>query len=321
MEPNKIYQGDALEVLKTFPDGCVNCCITSPPYYRLRDYGIDGQIGMESTPTEYVSKLISIFYEVKRVLRNDGTLWLNLGDSYAGSGKAGSNPDYQKKHTQFGQIERKERLCKPQSAKSIGLKPKDMIGIPWMVAFALREAGWYLRCDIIWNKTNCMPESVTDRLTKSHEYIFLLSKSREYYYDIESIKEPALNGEVKPRGSKGSLRPHSGRRKQDMIGNPTYTGFNQRYKGIERVNKRSVWTLPASQCKDAHFATFPEDLIKPCILAGCSEQGIALDPFFGSGTTGVVASDLNRNYVGIELNPEYIEIAKKRLAKVTPCLL
>ena len=287
---NKIYNMDCLEGLKLLDDNSIDCCVTSPPYYGLRDYGVDGQIGLENTLEEYIKNLVIVFREVKRVLKDEGTLWLNLGDSYAGSGKV------------------------PAS-----LKPKDLIGVPWRVAFALQENGWYLRQDIIWHKPNAMPESVKDRPTKAHEYIFLFSKSKHYYYDYEAIKEPCVNGDPNPpKGSKGVLgNMHQGRRKQDLVGKPQYTGFNARYKPREYRNKRSVWTIPTKPFKEAHFATFPEKLIEPCILAGCPVGGIVLDPFMGSGTTAQVALELQRNFVGFELNPKYIEIAGKyRLNKI-----
>ena len=270
---SKILTGDCLAVLETLPPESVHCCVTSPPYYGLRNYGVDGQIGLEDSPEAFVQRLISVFSEVKRVLRNDGTLWLNLGDSYAGSGKAGYNPDYQKKHTQFGQKERKERLGRPIPAKAIGLKPKDLVGIPWMVAFALRSDGWYLRSDIIWNKPNPMPNPVKDRPSTAHEYIFLLTKSVTYYYDHENIK-------------------------------------------VGGANKKSVWTVPTNGFGGAHYATYPEDLIKPCILAGCPREGIVLDPFFGAGTTCVAAKEMNRRYIGIEMDADYAKIARRRVAHI-----
>jgi DNA modification methylase len=318
LEINKIYQGDVLKVLKTFPDESIHCCVTSPPYWGLRDYGLEGQLGLESTPEEYVEKMVEVFREVKRVLRKDGILWLNLGDTYAGSGKAGNNPEYQKRHMQFGKIEIKERMGKPIPSMKIGLKPKDLVGIPWMVAFALRADGWYLRQDIIWHKPNPMPESVKDRCTKAHEYIFLLSKSRHYYYDQEAIKEPAAYDGRKDTLLKGSPKYEKGVLPGQVAHSMAARG-HERWKKNERGeyvrNKRSVWTIPTKPFKEAHFATFPEKLIEPCILAGCPEGGIVLDPFMGSGTTAVVALKHNRNYIGIELNPEYIKIAEKRVSE------
>lgn len=278
MELNHIYNGDCLDVLKTFPDDCINCCVTSPPYYGLRDYGVDGQIGNENSPDEYVNKLTEVFTEVKRVLKHDGTLWLNIADSWAGSNQgAGTKNPTAKQASNHGTnyMTKANHVSKLKHIK--GCKPKDLIGIPWMVAFALRESGWYLRQDIIWAKGNPMPESVRDRCTKSHEYIFLLSKNRKYYYDYQSIKEPTVS-------DKNVLR-----------------------------NKRDVWNINTKPCKEAHFATFPDSLIEPCILAGCVEGGVVLDPFMGSGTTGMVAKKYGRNYIGIELNKEYIGIANKRI--------
>ncbi len=317
----RILQGDCLEVLRTLPDASVQTCVTSPPYYGLRDYGVEGQVGLEETPELYVARLVAIFSEVRRVLRDDGTLWLNLGDSYAGSGK-GSNPDGTphpstlkgKQGTNNGSV---IGLHSPQRADKIGLKPKDLIGIPWRVAFALQSDGWWLRSDIIWHKPNPMPESVTDRPTKAHEYIFLLSKSARYYYDHEAIKEPAVNGDpTSPRGSRGCDTPNAGLRKQDAVGKQTYTGFNDRYEPLEYRNKRDVWTVTTKPYSGAHFAVFPPDLIEPCVLAGAPAGGVVLDPFCGSGTTGAVAKAHGREFIGIELNPEYIALAWKRIDEV-----
>lgn len=295
----KIHLGDCAEILKTFPPQSINTCVTSPPYFGLRDYGVDGQIGLEETPGEYVSKLVAVFREVKRVLRDDGTLWVNLGDSYSGSGKGGQSEE---KRSENWQPTYKNK------GMTYGLKPKDLIGIPWMVAFALRDDGWYLRSDIIWSKPNPMPESVTDRPTKAHEYIFLLSKSQHYYYDNEAIKEPAQNWGVRDRtnfrgGTADKKLKHSG-----------FKNCNQEETGR---NKRTVWTITTKPYKEAHFATYPPNLILPCILAGCPEGGTVLDPFNGSATTGQVALQNNRNYIGIELNPDYIELSERRLAMVT----
>lgn len=301
MDLNKIYQGNALDVLKTFSDKSVNCCVTSPPYYGLRDYGVEGQIGNESTPEEYIRKLVEIFNEINRVLTDDGTLWLNISDSYAGSGK-GRNKDgkpckghsiSRDNNTKFGGTLLKSKV---ESAK-----PKDLIGIPWMLAFALRDSGWYLRQDIIWAKGNPMPESVKDRCTKSHEYIFLFSKSKKYYFDNESIKEPAKYPYDK-RGERNDSR--RGLSMNSINGN---TGAYR--------NKRDVWFVNTKPCKEAHFAVFPDTLIEPCILVGCPENGIVIDPFIGSGTTGMVSKRNNRNYIGIELNSDYIDIANRRIER------
>lgn len=337
---NKILHGNCLEVLKSLPDNSVDCCVTSPPYFGLRDYGNTEQIGLEPTPELFVQQLLSVFVEVKRVLKPTGTLWVNMGDSYAGSGK-GSNPDgtphesklKAKQGTNFD-----GGIATPQKAKNIGLKAKDLIGIPWMLAFALRANGWYLRQDIIWNKPNPMPESVTDRCTKAHEYIFLLSKSRNYFYDAEAIKEYAknpaddirriekatLNGKSTPDKIKNGIRNSTvdGKKHKNLAdkGQQVHTMHRTRNEhGNEfyttKANKRSVWTVTTQAMPDAHFATFPERLIDDCIKAGCPPQGIVLDPFMGAGTTALVARKLDRNFIGIELNKKYIAIAERRLRK------
>jgi DNA modification methylase len=373
LELNKIYNMDCLKGLKQLPDNSINCCVTSPPYWGLRDYGVEGQLGLESTPEEYVANLVEVFREVKRALRDDGTLWLNLGDSYAGNCSQASNNG----RAGFGNA--RERLV---NRKGEGLKPKDLVGIPWMVAFALRADGWYLRQDIIWQKPNPMPESVTDRCTKAHEYIFLLSKSQHYYYDHEAIKEPAAYDGRKDTLLKGSPKYEKGVVPGQVAHSMAANG-HERWKKNERGeyvrNKRSVWTIPTKPFKEAHFAVFPPDLIKPCILAGtspraceicgvpwkrvverertgehevqasdrkgllrndlakhagrigevkvttlgwqptctCQNEGkgrcIVLDPFMGSGTTGMVAAMYQRNFLGFELNPEYCKMAEKRI--------
>lgn len=312
-----ILIGDAFEKLKEIDDGTADCCVTSPPYYNLRDYGVYGQIGIEETPEAYVDRLVSVFREVKRALRDDGTLWVNIGDSYNGSGKAGKNPHYQSKHTEFGKPSaHKERFGVPTNVK--GLKPKDLIGIPWMLAFALRGDGWYLRSDIVWQKPNPMPSSVSDRCTSSHEYIFMLSKQPKYYFDAEAISEPCVTPVKTHRKERGDKQNRTD--KQGELGKQTYTGFNERYFSKppkETRNKRSVWTVPTKPYSGAHFATFPPSLIEPCILAGSRVGGIILDPFMGSGTTCMVAKQNGRGYIGIELNPEYVELAKKRIYEGT----
>ena len=478
MEKNKIYQGDCLEVMKTFPDESIQCCITSPPYWGLRDYGCDNQLGLESTPEEYVKNMVEVFREVKRILRKDGTCWLNLGDSYNGSGKAGKKDNnHFKNHTEFGKpAKNKDKIGIPTNVK--GLKPKDLVGIPWRVAFALQqpyytgkikdekdriwlaaiidgegclfihkrkagqsngqgyfrkndtysaglevanthmsivqkcmditgigsictvekenkhkirnlplhrwnvrsnqcreiikeiypylvgkqhearlllgcpssgtdaekahyslmalhnkrepnidfkppdsmyEEGFYLRQDIIWKKPNPMPESVTDRCTKSHEYIFLLSKSQQYYYDQDAIKEKCNSTDIKHP----SYRPKYAERQQTgerFEGNGKYGKKAFQSIPLSGKNKRSVWTVTTRPFKKAHFATFPPKLIEPCILAGCPKGGIVLDPFMGAGTVGWVASENNRNYVGCELNQEYIKIAEQRILNAQPQL-
>lgn len=312
MELNKIYNGDSLEELKKIPDNTVNTVVTSPPYYGLRDYGVSGQLGLEESPEEYIDKLVEIFREVRRTLRDDGTLWLNLGDSYWANrskngleyaGDNGKNPDYALR----------------SGGKHEFLKPKDMIGIPWRVALALQKDGWYLRCDIIWNKPNILPQSVKDRPTKSHEYIFLLSKSERYYYNHEVIKEDSIYKEHQPaRGSDGAFgNPQSRVRKSKAKGSFEGKHGKEAFRSIQtKRNKRTVWTVTTKPVKEAHFATYPIDLIEPCILAGCPVDGIVMDPFIGSGTTAVAAVMHQRNYIGIELNAEYIKIANKRLGHV-----
>jgi site-specific DNA-methyltransferase (adenine-specific) len=298
--------GDNREVLKTLPEKSVHCCVTSPPYYGLRSYCGEGtpekayEIGLEQTPEQYVANLVEVFREVKRVLRDDGTLWLNLGDSYAG-GKTGRGD------TGEGYLrEGRTPACEPkQRAVPPGLKPKDLIGIPWMVAFALRADGWYLRNDIIWAKPNPMPESVTDRCTKAHEYIFLMSKSALYYWDGEAIKEESVEPPRAREKNNGESAVDTKMRGHDCAcGN---TG---------KRNKRTVWTVTTKPYKEAHFATFPPDLIEPCILAGAPVGGVVLDPFGGSGTTGAVAIKHGRRAVLCELNPEYAAMIPDRVAAI-----
>jgi DNA modification methylase len=305
---NKILLGNAPDVLMELPDKSINCCVTSPPYWGLRDYGVEGQLGLEKTPEEYVQKMVDLFREVRRVLRDDSTLWLNLGDSYQSS----NSPQV----AQTKDIGTSREAVDKIPPRVPWLKPKDLVGIPWRVAFALQADGWYLRQDIIWHKRNAMPESVKDRPTKAHEYIFLMSKNERYYYDHEAIKEPAVSTSLKKFTDNGTDKQRGhGRR---------HAGFNGRYAetlardGVPKDrNRRSVWTVATHPFPEAHFATFPPDLIKPCILAGCPENGITLDPFMGAGTTGVVCADLGRNYIGIELNPEYVHIANERIKQAT----
>ena len=316
----KIITGEALSALQSLESNSVNCCITSPPYYGLRDYGANGQIGLEETPSEYIEKLVTVFREVRRVLKKDGTLWLNMGDSYAGSGKgAAAYPDNARKYKQ-GTNKGMLGAAATAKIKSPEYKRKDLMGIPWRLAFALQADGWYLRQDIIWYKPNCMPESVKDRCTKSHEYMFLLSKSEKYYFDYEAIKEPAVTDDrTLPRGSKGTKTPNSGRRKQDALKLRRYEGFNERYFSKEspiKRNKRDVWSVSTHGYKEAHFATFPEKLIEPCVLAGCPIGGIVIDPFLGSGTTAVVAEKNKRSCIGIEINPIYSDMSTRRLEDI-----
>lgn len=302
----KILQGDSLEVLKTLEPESVNCCITSPPYWGLRDYGMGkAQIGLELTPQEYVEKMVAVFAEVKRVLRKDGTLWLNLGDSYSSGNRKTTTPQ-----TIRG-TDNAEAVIATNARPPVveGIKQKDLIGIPWRVAFALQESGWYLRQDIIWHKPNPMPESVTDRCTKAHEYIFLLSKSAIYYFDSDAMQEETGRTGGNPRifGAKnqeGTKRNDIG---EDFIDNG-------------KRNKRSVWSVTVKPYSEAHFATFPKELIEPCVLAGCPEGGTILDPFGGSGTTAEVALENRRNAILIELNPKYIELAERRIKGTQPKL-
>lgn len=329
---NKILIGDNKIELSKLPDESINCCVTSPPYWGLRDYGVEGQLGLEKTPEEYTVKMVEIFREVKRILKKDGTLWLNLGDSYSGAGWRNNNDNPGKKQIT-------NRGTNISNIKiNTGLKPKDLVGIPWRVAFALQADGWWLRQDIIWHKPNPMPESVTDRCTKAHEYIFLLSKSPKYYFDNEAIKEPVAASTPARRlrgvsdkhkninGAPGQS-PHTMNNPRPNHKNLLVDGKQPNSFHIDRVNgfkdkkydkrnKRTVWTISTKPFKEAHFATFPEDLILPCVLAGCPKNGVVLDPFFGAGTTGVVCKKNNRNYIGIELNPEYCKIAEERLAKI-----
>jgi len=300
-----ILHGDSLEQLRTLPSGSVQCCITSPPYWGLRDYGCDGQLGLEPTPEQYVAKMVEIFAEVRRVLRPDGTLWLNLGDSYASNGVylhkwMEQHPDKEHLHTNNAERYKDKKAFR---GGEYAVKAKDLIGIPWRVAFALQADGWYLRSDIIWSKPNPMPESVTDRPTKAHEYVFLMSKSARYYYDQEAIKEEA---EWLRWGKQTCKKDYRGIKPVDMN-----TLDDRRDKGR---NRRTVWTIPTHPYPEAHFAVFPETLVEPCLLAGSAEGDTVLDPFMGSGTVAKVALRARRHYVGIELNEDYIRLAEKRLA-------
>ncbi len=305
----RVIVGDVREKLADLPDASVQCCVTSPPYWGLRDYGMDGQIGAEPTHHLYISAVASLFSEnyIWRVLRDDGTIWLNLGDCYAAGGRGGGGKfmkmrggdDAQGAWTHW-------KNKKGWRAAPDGLKPKDLVGLPWLIAFALQARGWYLRSDIIWSKPNPMPESVTDRPTKAHEYIFLLSKSRSYYYDADAIRQP-FAASTKQRGH--------GRR---------HAGFNDRWDNMPKdeqqmtgSNARSVWSIATQPYPEAHFATFPEALPEKCIKAGTKPGDVVLDPFCGSGTTGKVAVQLARNFIGIELNPAYAELARRRIEGVS----
>ena len=312
---NTVHHGDCLTVLKTFPDEFIDCCVTSPPYWGLRDYGVSGQLGLEKTPEEYVAKMVEVFREVKRVLKKEGTVWLNLGDSYCATTK-GSGGHNEKQDSNNGSWFDNRKWQIPD-----GLKPKDLVGIPWRVAFALQADGWYLRSDIIWHKPNPMPESVTDRPTKSHEYIFLLSKSAKYYFDQEAVREDSIDPESyngrRPRNAPSMYFKDPKNLKNFGSIKDGKLPYGMTY---EKRNIRSVWTITTQPYSQAHFATFPPKLIEPCILAGCPENGIVLDPFIGSGTVAQVATLHRRNWIGIELNPDYIKLADKR-RQVTPRLL
>lgn len=362
MKADYILHGNCIETLKTIPDESVDCCITSPPYYGLRDYGTgtwvggdpncphrrttkysektitghaqeelrgnvgdaiyktvcplcgaireDKQIGLEETPEEYINRLVQVFREVKRILKSEGTLWVNIGDSYAGGqGRYGGFDDMSdKQNTNKGSL---GQINTYQKWNHDTIKTKDLIGIPWTLAFALRNDGWYLRQDIIWHKPNPMPESVKDRCTKSHEYIFLLSKSPKYYFDYEAIQEESVCKDD-PRAGLGHI-DYDGKRG----GNQTSLGQQSFVSISEKRNKRDVWSVIPSHYKEAHFATFPEELVTPMLLAGCPKDGVVLDPFMGSGTTGAVAILNKRHYIGCELNKEYIEMANRRIADAT----
>lgn len=314
MNESKIICADAIEGLKTLDSESVNMCVTSPPYYGLRDYGVDGQIGIEQSPEEYIARLTGVFTEVKRVLKSDGTLWLNISDSYAGSGK-GPMSEKLAGNGKNSKLYQKDSAIYVVPKKWNGIKPKDMIGIPWMLAFSLRESGWYLRSDIIWHKTNCLPESVKDRPTKCYEHIFLLSKEPHYYFDYKAIREPLkeVSKERYKRGRSGHTK-YAGTKMQHQIDKEqdNFLFLDQEYR-----RKRDVWEVSTNNYKaDEHFAMFPEKLIEPCILAGSEKGGIILDPFFGSGTTGAAAKRLGRKYIGIDLNTRFCELARQRIEKV-----
>ena len=298
---NKIYYGDVRETLPKLWQYKAQMCVTSPPYYGLRDYGgEENQVGQEETPEEYINNMVDIFRLVRDNLMDDGTLWLNIGDSYYNY-RPGKGQSYPKQSVSKTKQDLPDK-CNKRGYKLEGLKEKDLIGIPWMLAFALRQDGWYLRQDIIWHKPNPMPESVRDRCTKSHEYIFLFSKNKKYFYDNEAIKEDAkdwgvrnrVNGKYHNKGT--GLQPH--------------TGLTKSYP---KKNKRSVWSVTNKPYKGAHFAVFPPDLISPCILAGSRVGDLVLDPFMGSGTTAMVSKQLGRDYLGCELHSDYSELAEKRI--------
>jgi DNA modification methylase len=323
-----IIQGDCRAILPTLADISVHCVVTSPPYWGLRDYGVAEQIGLEATPAEYVEVMVAVFREVRRVLRDDGTVWVNLGDSYAAE-RGGTAMPAETLHGGIGGIGddvsrrgRKNGFQAHRKASAYGLKHKDLCGIPWRVAFALQADGWYLRQDIIWSKPNPMPESVRDRCTKAHEYIFMLSKSERYYYDAEAIREENSQDTFKSNPKYGTPQnikitkdnPKQNRHSKSQAGILTY---NSVYLNGGR-NKRSVWEVATAPFSEAHFATFPPALIEPCILAGCPKGGTVLDPFGGAGTTGLVADRLGRNAILIELNSEYATMAERRIIDDCP---
>ena len=311
IEMDKIYCGDSLQVLQTLPENAVDCCVTSPPYYALRDYGADGQIGREATPEEYVSRITAVFHEVKRVLTPEGTCWLNIADTYCGTGSKADHQDPKYPKGRNGQ----------QVAfnhRAPGCKPKDLIGIPWLVALALRGDGWYLRSSIIWYKTNPMPESCKDRPTRCYEHIFLLTKSKKYFYDAAAIAEPlAPTTAARYRTGRSAGQKYA----DEVPGQGNVQGLNRARSGSyydealmpTMRNRRDVWLINTVPYKGGHFAAFPPKLAETCIKAGCPKGGVVLDPFFGSGTTGAAAKQLDRHYIGIEINAEYCALARARI--------
>lgn len=312
----RILTGDCRDLLRTLSDESVHCVVTSPPYFGLRDYGVAGQIGLEETPAAFVAEMVAVFSEVRRVLRDDGTLWLNLGDSYAAN--QSNNGGYSAKSTLAGftnpatKGRQANESTTPRPIRH-GLKPKDLIGIPWRAAFALQADGWYLRSDIIWHKPNPMPESVTDRPTSAHEHVFLLAKSERYFFDAEAVKEPDVGGHPSGNGyarvdtkNVGVRLSYGGR------------GQEEQWQPGGGRNIRNVWTVATRPYAEAHFATFPPTLIEPCVKAGCPSGGTVLDPFGGAGTTGLVADSLGRNAILIELNPAYAEMARDRIQGAAP---
>ncbi len=319
---NKIINADAREALGKIPSNTIDCCITSPPYYGLRDYGVDGQIGLEETLSEYITKMVLVFREVNRIMKPEGTLWLNLGDSYCNSWKGGNSVRFINDHSKHGR-----KGYTPE-----GMKPKDIMGVPWRIAFALQADGWYLRQSIIWEKTNPMPESAPDRLTNAYEDVFLLSKSRQYWFDIQKIMEPCVGtNNYLPAGSEGTLKPNSRRRKGNAktfrggmyTNNNTFFndaelerdshGNDENENGLRRM--RNVWRIASQGFNGAHFATMPEKLVERCLLPGCPKGGIVLDPFSGSGTVGAVAKRNGMDYLLIDINQQYCDMAQKRIDK------
>lgn len=303
---NKIFYGNCLDVLKKLKAQSVNMCVTSPPYFNLRDYDHDDQIGLEKTPQQYVEQLVKVFMSIHRVLKDDGTLWINIGDSYARQGGAA------KKSRHWDGRDKDVNMCNAIQAKDIGLAPKNLIGVPWRLAFALQDAGWILRQDLIWHKPNPMPESVQDRFTKSHEYLFLFAKSEQYYFDVEAVREKAISNST---GTAAGFKRTNSKREHAIFGqqNGTHRPDRKETPVSEFRNKRSVWTVATKPYKGAHTAVFPTALIEPCIRAGSRENDVVLDPFMGSGTTAAVAICNNRQFVGIELNPDYKPLIDKRI--------
>lgn len=311
----QIITGEALETLSRFPDCCCDMCVTSPPYYGLRNYGVEGQLGLEESPEKYIKRLVEVFNEVRRVLKDTGTLWLNLGDSYfphngtrgnktpAGDTLRGRENNYQPS---------------PKIATALPISSKELIGIPWRVAFALQENGWKLRQDIIWHKPNPMPESVTDRCTRSHEYVFLFAKKSRYFFNQDAIREPLSAGRAKQAGQLVDPGNNTTSRKE-VIEHDKQRGSGGHFDGHKWMmnpkgkNRRDVWTIPTQGVKGAHFAVFPEKLVQPCILAGSRPGDTILDPFAGSGTSGVVAIREGRDFIGIEINPEYSKMSEQRI--------
>jgi len=321
VEVNKIHHYNCLDGLKKLPDKSINCCITSPPYWGLRDYGVEDQLGLESTPQEYVNRLVEIFNEVKRVLRDDGTLWLNLGDTYNNSPAGHKTVESLQGSSTANVGNNHQSNLNASHSRSVikdgVLKQKDLVGIPYRVAFALQEQGWYLRNDIIWHKPNAMPESVKDRCTTSHEHIFLLTKSKNYYFNQDAIREPVTES-TKERYNYG----WGGNQQRGYVNGEQnhfsdYVGTKKAKEDIKKGrNKRDVWTVTTQPFPEAHFAVYPLDLIRPCVKAGCPEDGVVLDPFMGAGTTALVALQEDKNFMGFELNKEFIDIAYKRIGKL-----
>jgi DNA modification methylase len=322
MNLNAIYTGDALDVLRTLPDKSASCGVTSPPYYGLRNYGVAGQVGREDTPEQYIERLVAIFHEFKRVLANDGTLWVNIGDTYWGKKGTSGESSHAYQAARYAAGVSFNRPCSntgvvgvvgPRQGNHPVIKRKDLIGIPWMFAFAMRADGWYLRQEIIWHKPNPMPESVRDRCTNNHESLFLFTKKEKYYFDNKAILEPYTQPLKRWAGNDLKANGHS--KWAQATGQNAYRDRNMRPNPAGR-NKRSVWSIPTRSFHGAHSATYPEALIVDCIKAGCPPGGVVLDMFMGAGTTAVVARKQGRQYVGIELNPEYVKIANERVEKV-----